>query len=77
MDWTDSKTAYELSQTYPVSQERLFGALTDPTVLKKIWGVQQIAVDARVGGRADAVYIEGGQDWSFTLHISRLYRTRG
>ena len=67
MDRTDGKTAYELSQTFPVSQERLFSALTDSTVLKKIWGVQQITVDARVGGRADAVYIEGGQDWSFTI----------
>ena len=72
MDRTDSKTAYELSQTFPVSQERLFSALTDSTVLKKIWGVQQITVDARVGGRADAVYIEGGQDWSFTITYTEV-----
>ena len=72
MDRTDSKTAYELSQTYPVSEERLFSALTDSTVLKKIWGVQQITVDARVGGRADAVYIEGGQDWSFTITYTEV-----
>ena len=72
MDRTDGKTAYELSQTFPVSQERLFSALTDSTVLKKIWGVQQITVDARVGGRADAVYIEGGQDWSFTITYTEV-----
>ena len=72
MNQIDSKTAYELSKTYPVSQERLFNALTDSTVLKKIWGVQQISVDARVGGRANAVYIEGGQDWSFTITYTEV-----
>ena len=76
MNQADSKTAYELSQTYPVSQERLFGALTDPTVLKTIWGVQQITVDARVGGRAHAVYIEGGQDWSFTITYTEVLPNR-
>jgi len=66
MKSTDSELGYELSEIYPVSRERLFRALTDATVLKKIWGVQQITVDARVGGRTSAVYIDGGQDWSFT-----------
>lgn|SRR5262249_19601519 len=64
---TDSNIAYELSATYPVSRETLFRALTDATVLEKMWGVQQITVDARVGGHTRAVYVEGGQDWSFTI----------
>ena len=68
----DSDLAYELSQTYPVSKERLFNALIDATVLKRIWGVQEIAVDARVGGRTEAVYVAGGQDWSFTITYTEV-----
>ena len=72
MNQTNSDAAYELSKTYPVSQETLFNALTDSTVLQKIWGVQQITVDARVGGRTNAVYVEGGQDWSFTITYTEV-----
>jgi len=67
MNQLDSKTAYEISKTYPVSQETVFNALTDSVVLKKIWGIQSITVDARVGGKANAVYIDGTTDWSFTM----------
>ena len=63
----ESGIGYELSETYPVSRERLFDALTDAATLKKIWGVQEITVDARVGGHAKAVFVTGGQDWSFTI----------
>ena len=74
MNQIESKMGYEVSKTYPVSQERLFRALIDPTVLRKIWGVQQIVVDARVGGRTNTVYVEGGQDWSFTITYTEVVR---
>lgn len=67
MKSSDNKPSYELSETFPVSPERVFNALTDADVLKKIWGVQRIVVDARVGGKTIAEYIDGGVDWSFTL----------
>jgi uncharacterized protein YndB with AHSA1/START domain len=67
MTSTDSGIGYELSETYSVSRERLFEALTDANVLKEIWGVQEITVDARVGGKARAVFVTSGQDWSFTI----------
>lgn len=76
MNSTDSTLAYELSEIYPVSRERLFQALTDGAVLKRIWGVQQIAVDARVGGQTSAVYVDGGQDWSFTITYSEVVPNR-
>lgn len=63
----NTNIGYELSGTFPVSQDRLFQALTDASVLKRIWGVQQITVDARVGGETHATFIAGGQDWSFTI----------
>ena len=72
MNQTDSKIAYELAKPYPVSPATLFNALTDATVLKTIWGVQQITVDARVGGKTAAVYLEGSQDWSFTLTYTEV-----
>ena len=58
---------YELSRSYPVSRQALFRALTDAAVLKQVWGVQRITVDARPGGKTDAEYITDGQDWSLTL----------
>jgi uncharacterized protein YndB with AHSA1/START domain len=69
---TDIWLGYDLSMTYPVSRERLFSALTDATVLKRIWRVQQITVDARVGGTTSAVSIDGGQDWSFTITYTKV-----
>jgi len=76
MNTTGGTLGYELTWIYPASPERLFNALTDATVLKRIWGVQQIAVDARVGGKTDAVYIEGGEDWSFTITYVELVPNR-
>ena len=73
---TDTRLGYELSGTYPVSRERLFRALTDAAVLKKIWGVQQITVDARGGGETSAVYVAGGQDWSFTITYTEVVPNR-
>src|SRR5262245_9156337 len=72
MKTTDSNIGYELTKKYPVSPQRLFDALIDATVLKRIWGVQQITVDARVGGKAEALYVVGGQDWSFTITYAEL-----
>ena len=72
MSEIDSKTAYELKRTYPVSPDKVFNALTDSTVLKKIWGVQSINVDAKVGGKTEAIYIEGDQDWSFTITYTEV-----
>jgi len=72
MNQAEGIIGYELSRTYPVSCEVLFRALTDATVLKKVWGVQRIAVDARVGGKTEAEYIAGGQDWSFTLTYTEV-----
>ena len=72
MKSTDITLGYEISETYPVSRERLFRALTDATVLKSIWGVQQITVDARVGGETIAVYIDGDHDWSFTITYTEV-----
>jgi uncharacterized protein YndB with AHSA1/START domain len=69
---TDSGLGYEFSVTYPVSRDRLFSALTNAAVLKRIWRVQQITVDARVGGTTSAVYIDGGQDWSFTITYTEV-----
>jgi uncharacterized protein YndB with AHSA1/START domain len=67
MSAIESGIGYELSETFQVSRERLFNALIDPAVLKSIWGVQEITVDPRAGGKAHAVFNAGGQDWSFTL----------
>ena len=75
MNSTD-KFAYTLSAIYPVSPEILFSALTDAAVLKRIWGVQEITVDARVGGTTSAIYIADGQDWSFDITYTEIVPNR-
>jgi Activator of Hsp90 ATPase homolog 1-like protein len=60
MKQTDSGIGYELSRTYSVAPDVLFHALTDAAVLKQIWGVQEIAVDARPGGKAEAQFVAEG-----------------
>lgn len=77
MSSSDSATSYELSKRFSVSPEALFDALTSAVVLKRIWGVQDIDVDARVGGRTHAVYIIDGQDWSFTITDTEVNRDSG
>src|SRR5262245_3157293 len=77
MNPTDTGIAYELSRSYLASPESLFDALTSAQVLKRIWGVQTIDVDARVGGHAVATYIVDGQDWSFTITYIELARPEG
>lgn len=77
MNSTDSNTSYELSRAFSVSPEALFDALTSAAVLKRIWNVQEIDVDARVGGRAVATYIVGDQDWSFSISYTELARAEG
>jgi len=72
MNLADTGFGYEIRQDFPVSRERLYRALTDAASLKRIWGVQQISVDARVGGTTHAVYIADGQDWSFTLTYTEV-----
>ena len=76
MSATPKTFGYELKRVYPVSPEKLFTALTDGMVLKRIWGVQQISVDARVGGKATAVFIDSGQDWSFTITYGEVVPNR-
>ena len=63
----DNNTAYEISRIFAATQKQLFDAFTDGPTLKKIWGVQSISVDPRVGGTANAKYIVGDQNWSFTI----------
>ena len=77
MNPTDSGIAYELSRTYSASSEALFNALTSSDVLKRIWGVQSIDVDARVGGQALATFVVDGQDWSFTSTYTELSLNNG
>ncbi len=72
MNPTDTGIEYELSRTYSATPAALFNALTNSMVLKRMWGVQEISVDARVGGQAVATYVVDGQDWSFTLTYTEL-----
>src|SRR5258705_2552964 len=62
-----SDTAYELSRSFPVPAEKLFNAFINEDVLKKIWGVSSISIDARPGGKAHAKLEFNGDNWNFII----------
>ena len=49
-------------------------ALTDATVLEKMWGVQQITVDARVKGTRAQSMLKEGRTGASPSRISKLFR---
>ena len=59
----DQTRAYELSHAYPVSQATLFDAFLNAAVLKDIWGVSSITVDATPGGLSRAKLTVDGVNW--------------
>ena len=63
----DHNTAYEISREFRVSEEVLFGSFINEAILKTLWGVSSITVDARPGGKARATLEIDDEDWSFTL----------
>jgi uncharacterized protein YndB with AHSA1/START domain len=65
MSHTD--TSYELTRFFQASIEKLFKAFINESVLKKIWGVSEITIDARPGGKANAKLEINGQDWNFVI----------
>jgi uncharacterized protein YndB with AHSA1/START domain len=70
----DQTRTYELSHAYPVSQTTLFNAFLNAAVLKDIWGVSSITVDATLGGLARAKLTVDGVNWDFTLTYQELIR---
>jgi hypothetical protein len=68
----DQTKVYELTHAYSVSQAALFDAFLDAAVLKDIWGVSSITVDAKPGGAARAKLTVDGVSWDFTLTYQEL-----
>ena len=67
MSKPDDKTSYELTKIFSASPEKVFNAFVDESILKKIWGVSEIKIDARAGGTARALLQIGADNWNFTL----------
>ena len=67
METIDSNTAYEISRLFQVPQRALFNAFVDEAILRKIWGVSSITVDARPGGQARARLQIEDENWDFTV----------
>ena len=64
---TKNDRAYELSRAYPVSQDALFNSLIDADVLKCIWGLSGITVNARPNGQAQAKLTIDDESWDFVI----------
>jgi hypothetical protein len=72
IDTIDKNTAYELSHAFPVTQATLFDAFINSAILKDIWGVSSITVDARPGGQARARLTIDQENWDFTITYQEL-----
>jgi len=68
----NSDTAYGLTKTFPVPQEKLFNAFLDEVILKQIWGVSSISIDARPGGKAAAKLNFGGENRDFVITYKEI-----
>jgi uncharacterized protein YndB with AHSA1/START domain len=66
-DRINDNTAYELSRVFPVTLETLFNGFINEAILKNIWGVSSITVDARPNGQARTQLEIDGENWDFTL----------
>jgi uncharacterized protein YndB with AHSA1/START domain len=64
--------SYELSRTLSVSQEALFNAFLDPAILKTMWGVSSMTVDARPNGQARAHMTILSENWDFTITYQEI-----
>ena len=72
MDTINDNTAYELSKVFPVTQDKLFNAFLSEAMLKKIWGVSSISIDARAGGKARAKLQIDNENWDFTITYTEV-----
>ena len=65
-------TAFEISKVFPLAPEKLFRAFLDEEILKKIWGVSSISIDARPEGKAHAIFGIDGENWNFTVTYKEI-----
>jgi uncharacterized protein YndB with AHSA1/START domain len=65
-------TSYELSEIFPVEKERVFKSFMDAEVLKKIWFIEDIVIDARVGGKSRAKAEYQGENRDFILTYKEI-----
>ena len=68
----DDSTAYELSKVFTVTPDKLFNSFINEETLKKIWGVSEIQIDARPGGKARALLQFGSENWDFTITYKEI-----
>jgi len=67
MDSIDSNTSYELKKTFTVTPDKIFNAFIDESILKKIWGVSDIVIDARPEGKAHAKLMFDNENRDLTI----------
>ena len=67
MNTAATDTVYELTRFFSVPQEKLYKAFIKEEILKKIWGVSSITIDACPGGTANARLEINGQNWNFVI----------
>lgn len=72
----DVNTGYEIHRLFPVGPDRLFAAFTDEVILKTIWGLADVSVDARVGGTTVAKMQIAGENWNFIMTYTEVVPPR-
>jgi uncharacterized protein YndB with AHSA1/START domain len=68
----NESTAFEISCKFTFSTEKLYNAFLSEDILKKIWGVTSISIDAKPEGKARAIFRIGEENWDFTITYKEL-----
>ena len=66
------KLGYELVRYYPVSPATLFDAFLSENILKQLWGVRSIQINAEVGKESAARMQTGDEYWDFRLKYETI-----
>lgn len=69
---TQENTSYELTRVFFVPKERVFDSFLEEDVLKQIWGIKSITVDARPEGKSFAKAEFNGENWNFVITYKEI-----
>jgi uncharacterized protein YndB with AHSA1/START domain len=66
-DPIDTNTAYEITKSFLEPVDKVYSSFIDSAMLKRIWNLSSITVDARPEEKTLAVMTVNNVDWSFNM----------
>ena len=70
----DPNSAYEITKSFLEPVDKVYSSFIDSAMLKRIWNLSSITVDARPEGKTMAVMTINNEDWSFNLTYQEVVK---